>query len=90
MQVEQAGGKVCVIHDVVMLGNYEATYLVAVDYSYLMLPESNMEIRIARKSFDTEEELLNYSLFRNIGVIRKEYLKNRKLHVSHAHARASL
>jgi len=78
-QVETAGGKIYVNHDVVMMGVYDATIIVAVNYEHYLRPDSTTAVSVITKSFAEENELLNYSLMRNISVVKKIYLKSKSL-----------
>ena len=78
-QVETAGGKIYVNHDVVMMGVYDATIIVVVNYEDHLKPDSTTAVSIITKSFADEKDLLNYSLMRNISVVKKAYLKSKAL-----------
>jgi len=78
-QVEAAGGKIYVNHDVVMMGIYDATIIVVVNYEDYLMPDSTNAVSAITKSFANEMALLNHSLMRNISVVKKAYLKSKAL-----------
>jgi len=79
LQVEMAGGKIYVNHDVVMMGVYDATIAIIVNYQDNLLPSSNNDIKVLRKSFADESGLLNSSMVTNISVLKTKYVKSKKL-----------
>ena len=80
--VEKIGGKVYANHDVVMLGDYDATFVVIVDCPALYLPTSTEKVKIIALSFENEAELLENSTMKNIEGLKKGYLKNRRSNIS--------
>jgi len=78
-QVETAGGKIYVNHDVVMMGVYDATIIVVVNYEYYLMPYSTNAVSAITKSFADETDLLDHSLMKNISVVKKAYLKSKIL-----------